>query len=347
VSLPSIGQPDLSIRRVVSLLGLVAGVVVSGGAVLWLIEGGRYSLFDSIYFALITIATVGYGELPEMSRSARVVAMVLIVAGVGSIAVFHSSLTALLVEGVIGKSFRRRRMQRRIAALERHVIVAGCGRTGRFVVDDLLAGGEPFVVVDRDLALLESVNEELGGKLLYVAGDATDDHVLVQAGIGRAAGLIAALTDDRDNLFVTLSARAINPKARIVAKVVEPENEPKILKVGADRTVSPHRIGGQRLVSELVRPKATEFLDQVLRVTGKNLRVDDVELPEASRYAGHTLREARIREHANLLVVAVRERDGAFVYNPPADYALAAGSHLIVIGEADDVAKLRSVLAGG
>ena len=292
-------------------------------------------------------STVGYGELPNMDHRARIVAMVLIVAGVGSIAVFHSTLTAVLVEGVIGKVFRRRSMDRKIAALERHMIVAGCGRTGRFVVEEMLEGGEPFVVVDRDAALLEHVNEELGGRLLYVVGDATDDEVLRAAGIDRAAGLVSSLTDDRDNLFVTLSARTLNPKARIVTKVLEPENEAKMLKVGADKTVSPHRIGGQRLVSELVRPKATEYLDQVLRVSGKNLRVDDVELPEKSRLDGSTLRDARIRDHANLLVVAVREKDGSFVYNPPADYVLLAGSHLIVIGEGEAVAQLRGVVAPG
>jgi voltage-gated potassium channel len=268
---------------------------------------------------------------------------ILIVAGIGAIALFQSTLTALLVEGVIARAFRRRRMDRRIERLNGHFVVAGCGRTGKFVVEELATVGRDFVAIDRDEALLERLSEEIGGKLLYVVGDATDDHTLSHAGIQRAAGLVAALSDDRDNLFVTLSTRTLNPKARIVTKAVELENEPKIMRAGADAIVSPNRMGGMRLVSELVRPKVMQFLDNMLTVT-KNLRFEEVEIPGDSPWVGHTLRSVPIRDRTNLLVVALHLADGSYMYNPSPDHALDAGTQLIVMGESESVEKLRKLI---
>src|SRR5690349_15847072 len=255
-------------------LSVFVGTIFLGGVALWALGGGRYSLGNSVYFALITAASVGFAELQGMAQrpDMRVVTSLLIVAGVGTIAFFQSTLTALLVEGVIGETFLRRRMQKRIDALEGHLVVAGGGRTGRYIVEELAAIGREFVLVDKDEDMLRRMNDELGGNLLYVVGDATDDHTLLAARVDRAQGVMAALTEDPDNLFIVMSARALNPKARIVSKVIEIENEPKIRRAGADQTISLHRMGGQRMVSELVRPKVTSFLDNMPRVT-KNLQI--------------------------------------------------------------------------
>ncbi len=181
--------------------------------------------------------------------------------------------------------------------------------------------------------------------LLWIAGDATADHVLIQAGADRARGLVACLPDDRDNLFVTLSVRALNPGARITAKVVDISNETKVIRAGADCTVNPNRIGGKRLASELLRPHATEFLDEMLKVTEGKLHFDEVELVQGSHVAGKTLREVPIRTQTNLLVVAVRHPDGAYVYNPSPDEQLSDGEQLIVMGLYSDVARLREMVA--
>jgi voltage-gated potassium channel len=214
------------------------------------------------------------------------------------------------------------------------------------VIDELHTVKQPFVVIERDADKIERYNEEeYGGELLFIVGDATEDSTLKEAGIERAAGLVSALTDDRDNLFVTLSARELNPKARIVSKVVDSENEPKILRAGADSTVSPTRIGGLRLASELVRPKVTEFLDQMMRLTEKNLRFDEVELPKDSKYIKKSLAQIPIRQKTNLLVVALHEPTGEFIYNPSPDQPLQPGIQLIVIGEPDEVQRLRRMVA--
>lgn len=327
---------------------LLTAVVVGGGAIFWSLEKANYSLFDSIYFALITVSTVGYSELPRMDLhpSARVVVMGLIVTGVAVVALFQSSLTAVLIEGIIGKALRRRRMERRIAALKGHTIVAGCGRTGRFVLQEMAAGGHHFVVIDRDEEeLMKLSEEEHGGNLLYVVGDATDDQSLIQAGIERAGGLVTTLADDPDNVFVTISARSLNPKIRIVAKAVNTGSEAKLTRAGANSTVSPHRIGGLRLMTELLRPHTAEFLDTMMRGTGEGqLRFEDVEVRAGTRYEGQTLRQAPIREEANVLVVAIRGRDGHFVYNPPAEQQIQSGSYIVVLGTAEGVKRLREMM---
>jgi voltage-gated potassium channel len=337
---------NVEVRRMLVALSVFVGTIFLGGVALWALGGGRYSLGNSVYFALITSASVGFAELPGMAQrpDLRVVTSLLIVAGVGTIAFFQSTLTALLVEGVIGETFRRRRMQKRIDALKGHLVVAGCGRTGRYIIEELVAIGREFVVVDKDEDTLARMNAELGGTLLYVAGDATDDHVLLAARVDQAQGVMAALTEDPDNLFIVMSARALNPKARIVSKVIEIENEPKIRRAGADQTISLHRMGGQRMVSELVRPKVTSFLDNMLRVT-KNLRFEEVELPGHCRYVNKTLREIPIRQETQLLVVALHTPDEGYVYNPSPDHALPAGTQLIVMGELDGVEKLRELVS--
>ena len=341
------GASALTRRRFWVSTLLLTSLVVGSGLVFWRVEGHSYSLFESVYFALITISTVGYSELPRMdlNPSARMLVMGMIVAGVASVAFFQSSLTTLMIEGVIGKAFRRRIMQRRIAALSGHTIVAGCGRTGRFVVEELSANEMPFLIIDRDPDVLEQINADFGGRMAYVVGDATDDHSLSAAGIERAAGLITALSSDPDNVFVTISARSLNPKVRIVAKALSIGVEAKLERAGADAMVSPHRIGGLRLVTELVRPHTAEFLDSMMRGTGEGqLRFDDVEVRRGTRYEGVTLREAPIRAEANVMVVAIRGPDGHFVYNPPAEQRIESGSFIVVLGTREGVRKLRRML---
>ena len=236
---------DRSARRVIKALFLLTGVNLFGALGIWIAGQGAHSLFESAYFSIYTISTVGFSELPGFEREpwARAFTGLLIVAGIGAIAYFQASVTALLVEGVIGRAFRRRRMQRRIAKMSGHYVIAGCGRTGKYVIEELGKGGRPFVVIERDEHVLVRLAEDLHQEVLYVVGDATEDHTLLAAGVDRAAGLVAALSDDRDNLFVTLSTRTLNPDARIVSKAVDTENEGKLARAGADlhSQSQPHR----------------------------------------------------------------------------------------------------------
>lgn len=236
-------------------------------------------------------------------------------------------------------------MEKRIASLDGHIIVVGAGRTGGFVVSELAAMGRAFVVVDANREILEALNEELGGKLLYIVGDATQDDVLIEAGVERASGLVATLTDDPDNLFVTVTARSLNAKVRIVSKALTLGNEAKLERAGANATVSPHRIGGLRLATELLRPHTAEFLDRMMSGTGEeHLRFEDVAVRRGGPFEGASLKDAPIRSEANVLVVALRRPTGEFVYNPGADQRLEAGSYIVVLGPGEGVRRLREML---
>lgn len=336
------------VRRLIAALGGFLVLVVIGTAGYDLLGQGRWRIDECAYMTVITISTVGFGELRQMGQvpGARPFTVGLILAGIGVLAYMQSSLTALLVEGAIGSALRRRRMQRDIASLSRHVVLAGAGGTGKHVIEELVATRTAFVVIDRDDVVLQQVSAEIcGGKMLYVHGDATLDHVLLDAGVDRARGVVAALTYDKDNLYVTLSARSLNASARIVSKVVEPEAAPKIVKAGASSIVNPTLIGARRLASELIRPEVNEFLDQMLRDKDKNLRLEEVSIARGSNLAGVALKDAPIRRETRALVVAVRGNDRSFVYNPDPDHVIDEGATLIVLGEADSIVKLRH-LAG-
>jgi voltage-gated potassium channel len=324
--------------------------MLGGGAVLWRLGAGRWSFGESLWMAVISATTVGFGELPQMDGVpyARAVVAGIILLGLGTFAFLQSSLTAFLVESALGEAIRRKRMDRRIARLEGHVVVAGCGATGLHVVEELVASGTAVVVIDKNREHLDKANVEVaGGALLWVQGDATEDHTLVAAGIARATGLVAALTHDRDNLYVTLSARGLNPSARIVSKVVEPEAAPKMLKAGANGTVSPNVIGGRRLAAELTRPVAVEFLDVMLRDKAQELRLEELTVPPSSPHIGRRLGDLPLREVANALVVGLRGEGRQLRYNPSPDERLTADATLVVLARVDEMPRLRAWVEDG
>jgi voltage-gated potassium channel len=337
-----------SVRRLIGAVAVFATLVAIGSVGYFSLGHGRWELSDCAYMTVITISTVGFFELREMTGvpGARALTVGLIISGVGVLAYVQSNLTALLVEGVIGQALRRRRMQKEIAKLSQHVVVAGAGNTGKHVIEELAATQTPFVAIDRSEQVLQQVSSELcGGKLLYVHGDATQDHALLAAGIERARGVVAALTHDKDNLYVTLSARGMNAQARIVSKIVEDEAAPKILRAGASSIVNPTMIGAHRLASELIRPEVNEFLDQMLHDKDRNLRLEEVVVPPGSPFVGLMLKDTPIRRQTRALVVAVRGIDRIFSYNPDPEYVIGEGTTLIVLGETDSIVKLRRLVS--
>lgn len=335
--------------RLVSAAGVLGAVVLVGATAYYGVGEGRWSWFDCFYMTIITLSTVGFAETLEGMNDipeARAVTIALIILGSGTLLYFISSLTALIVEGDLQGILRRRSMQRAIGTLSGHVIVCGIGTTGRHIATELQAVGIPFVVVDEKGDLLEELTEEFGEELLYVVGDATDDHVLELAGVDRARGVISALNDDKANLFVTITARALNPTARIVAKSIEPSTEAKLRRAGADAVVAPNYIGGVRLFSEMVSPKTVAFLDRIVQFGGGiSVGIEAIDIPESSPLAGKRLAETDLRA-AGALVVAVHRADGDYIYNPGSEQRLQAGDSLIVLAESADVEALRSSVSG-
>lgn len=339
------GDPRRNVySRLTSAAFFLGCVVVLGALAYFHIGHGRWTFFDCVYMTVITLSTVGFGEtLDGMNEvpEARAVTMVLIVIGSGTLLYFLSNLTALVVEGDLQGILRSRRMQKKIDQLEKHIVVCGAGSTGEHVIGELIDAGVEFVVIDQDEERIRVLGEDLGAVILHVTGDATDDHSLERAGVERARGVIAALHTDKDNLFVVISVRHLNPKARIVAKAIDATTTPKLRRAGAHAIVSPNYIGGLRLVSEMIRPQAVDFLDRLLREDNK-LRIEDVAIPEGSNLVGHTLAECMIRK-TGALVLAIR-KGGNYIYNPGPDVVLEAGSHLIVIAPSTSMSGLRDGL---
>jgi voltage-gated potassium channel len=307
-----------------------------------------WSLAACAYFTVITITTVGFAELPLLDRvpGGHLFTSLILLAGLGVALYFVSALTTYFVEGEFFKLRARKKMQKAIEKLTDHIIVCGVGTTGVHVVEELITTGWPVVALDISELHLQRARE-IKPTLLTMEGDATEDAVLEAAGIRRAKGIVAALTDDKANLFIVVTARGLNPNLRIIAKGVDLRATQKLKKAGADSVVNPAFIGGVRMVSEMIRPQVVEFLDLMLRDRDKNLRIEEVVVPSGSWMVGKPISEAQIRRHTNLLVVAVREPGGEFVYNPGPETAISQGMALIVLGETDSVHKLRSGITKG
>lgn len=358
---PGTGCPIASIarvtdvhRRLLAAVGMAFLVILWGSIGFFLIGRGTedWPFLDCVYMTIISVTTVGYGEvLPGMDHnpSARLFAIGVMLVGFATGGFLLSTLTALFVEGDLARLRRKKKMRKTIESLRDHTIVCGAGSTGRHVIQELLATDTPFVAIDTDEErLLEVSKLHPSGIVPHIVGDATSEVVLHQAGIDRARGLVAALREDKDNLFVVISARSMNPAARIVARSGDVRVFELMRKAGANSVVSPNFIGGMRLASELLRPNVVEFLDEMLRDRDLNLRIEEVDIPTGSGFAGKSLRESRIRDVTDALVLAIREKGrGAFHYNPGPDTRLEGGTTLVVLGRAASVRKLRDAVATG
>ena len=325
---------------------IVAVISVSGYCLL----GGRDVTFlQALYMTVITLSTVGYGEIVDTSHNPllRIFNIFVLLFGVAIMIYVISVVTAFLVEGQLSDLFRRRKMEKQISMLTGHYIICGLGDTGRHVAEELQTTGTPFVVIES--------NEEVARKfcegrhdLLYVIGDATDEAVLDHAGVGRARGLIAGLPADKDNLVITFLVRQKNPAIRIVARCTdEAKFSARMVKAGANSTVSPNRIGGLRLASEVIRPDVVEFLDLMLKEHSHTLRVEQIEIPEGSSWSGVTLDNLNLRSRYQLMPLALKNcgvRQGhqsAFQVNPPGTQVLRDGEIVIVLGDVNDVKRAR------
>ncbi|MGE5132098.1 MAG: potassium channel family protein [Gemmatimonadota bacterium] len=322
-----------TVRRIwLALLALLA--IVVAGSVGYVILG--FGWLDALYQTVTTITTVGFREVRPLHTAGIVFTIILIVAGVGTALYTFGVVLEGLVEGHLRLYLERRRMDREIGRMSGHAIVCGWGRVGRSVGTYFAAMGTQVVVVDKNRDRLATVPPTMR----WLAGDVTNDEILRAAGIMRARALIAAIDTDADNVFVTLSARALRPGLVIVARARNESSESKLLRAGATRVVNPQRIGGQRMGAAALQPNVVEFLEVVMHDVDLEFRLEEVQVAEGSRLTGRALRETG-QGDGGALVLALRHPGRPFQTNPPPDTAVEAGAVLIAIGTQPQLAALR------
>jgi voltage-gated potassium channel len=307
-----------------------------------IIGGPQYSLLDCLYMTFITIATIGYGEIVDLSHSpaGRVFTMLIGAAGIGTVYYMLAKMTMFLVAGEINLVLRRRKMLKSISRLDRHYIVCGIGRVGTNVAHELSITERPYVVVDTNQAHIDAYRERYSD-VLYLHGDASEDELLQEAGIAKAAGVFAVTGDDAKNLVITLSAKQLNAATRVVARCHEVNYIEKIRKVGADAIVSPDFTGGMRIASSMIRPQVVSFLDEMLR-SDNTLRVEEIHVP--ATFEGGQLGELGLRS-SEYVLMAVRA-GGRWQFNPQEDFPLNGGNTLIVMTTPAGRAALEGRLSG-
>jgi len=326
--------------RLTYALLLLLLVLLCGAIGYVIIEGWKFT--EALYMTVITIATVGYGEVKPLSEIGKLFTIGVIVMGVGTAGYSLSTLTQLLVSVQLAETFGRRRVEREIAKLKNHYLVCGYGRMGRIVCRELLARGRKVVVVEEDETLQPTMESD---GVFYIIGDVTDEDVLQHAGIERARSLVAAVKTDADNLYLTLTARQLNPALYIVSRAAEENAEKKLLRAGANQVVSPYQIGGMRMAHAILRPAVVDFLDMTVRGEMPGLRMEGIQVMPGSSLAGKTLAEADIRKKLGLNIIAVKQLNGEIVTNPAASTKIELEDILITVGTGDAISKLEEILA--
>jgi voltage-gated potassium channel len=336
-------------RRLARAGGLLVAVFVLGTFGYWTMAPEKYDLLDCAFMTTITLTTVGYGEVIPIDGDPALQSFTigLIIVGMGIVLYFVSSLTAFIIEGELRDLIRMRKMDREIDKLENHLIICGIGQTGLYVLREVLQSNQPCVVIDKNHDHIQRDIDELDTDFLYIVGDATQDSVLQQAGIERATALVASLGTDRDNLFVTITARSLNDELRIVARGEHPEAEQKFKMAGATSVIYTNVLGGLRMAAEAIRPEVTTFLDLMMQDHDHYRRVEELPVPDDSPLIGTTVRETKIRQHTDALVIAVYRRESEdYVFNPGPEYELTTGCKLIVLTLVDDIETLEALIRG-
>ncbi|HSH04751.1 MAG TPA: potassium channel protein [Anaerolineae bacterium] len=323
------------------LVAVVCVLVVGTVGYRW-IEG--WAWIDALYMTMITVSTVGFGETYPLSVRGRLFTMCLLIVGVVIATYGIGTATEYLIFSDLGGRLRRRRMAKELSQMTGHVIVCGYGRVGENAVNGLMADQKrPIVIIENNHQFVVELRD--AGHMV-VEGDATHDDILTQAGIERAWGLLVCTGSDPDNLFIVLSARSMSKSLRIVVRSSDPGNEPKMMRAGANRVVSPYKIGGRRMVNLMLRPHVTEFMDVVTLDNGLEFWLEELVISPNSPLVGQSVFEADIRRRTGVTLVGVLRQSNELRLSVDLNLRLEAGDELIVLGTREQLGKLEALVGG-
>ena len=329
--------------RNLQVVGLALGVLaLVGTAGFHYLEG--WSWLDSLYMVVTTFTTVGYMEVHPLSYTGRIFNIGLLLSGVGLVFLGIGTLTQALLEFELQQFFGRRRMERDISRLSEHYIVCGAGRVGRAAAAELARKPAPFVMVENSPAKLERLSEDW----LTLSGDATQEETLRKARIEHAAGLVAATTTDAINIYIVLTARAINPRLKIIARASEESAEKHLRTAGADSVISPYSFAGHRIAQSFLRPNVLDFLDIATAHDQKlEVEIEEIQVEAGSRVAGVSIGESQVHEKMGVIILAIKRAGAAMRFNPSAGDRIQAGDNLIAVGQASGLRQLEEAAAAG
>jgi len=302
-----------------------------------------WSLFDSLYMTVITLATVGFKEVQPLSDQGKLFTIVLIISGTGMIAYTLSSLLQFTLEGQLRKILGRKKLESRISKLRDHYIICGFGRIGNLICSEFHSHPLPFVVVEKESQLVERLARS---GYMYVEGDATDDETLQSAGIEHAKGLITAVTSDTDNVYITLTARGLNPKLFILARASAEGSEKKLMRAGASKVISPYTIGANRMAQAILRPSVVDFIEIATTSENLELQIEEITIDPSSELTGKSLVDSGIRQSMGIIIVGIKLTDNEMTFNPPSYTVIEPNSVLITLGEIPAIEKLEKIAKG-
>ncbi|MFH0914929.1 MAG: potassium channel protein [bacterium] len=334
------GRMRREVKTGLLVVAAIFAVVIIGTVGYWLIEG--WGLLDSLYMTVTTIFTVGFSEVHPLSRAGSIFTVVLIFGGVGTILYGIGTMVEFVISGQLTGVFRRRVVRRQVDKLEAHYIICGYGRVGESVARHFVAHRAKFVIVDNDP---ESLARAEADGFLVISGDATADEVLEAAGIERAKGLVAAVGSDAGNIFVTLSARVLNPGLLIVARASSEDTLSKLERAGADHVVSPYGIGGKRMASLMLKPLVSDYLEVVTGGGELEFRVEEFELNAQCCAVGQSIEDLGVRKRTGATILAVRHAGtGIFNKNPSPESRLSPGDMIVAIGTPAEITRLEQLI---
>lgn len=326
------------LRKLLLLMAILMALLFLGSLGFVWLEGWSY--FDALYMTVATLTTLGGGEAQPLSRLGRVYTMALVLAGMGVLLYIVTSVARVVVEGEIKEVLGRRKLVRQIKGLKNHYIICGFGRIGEIIARQLKERGIPVVIIENKPENLSRLDES--GYYL-VAGDATREEVLLEAGIERARGLVAVVGSDADNVYIVLTARSLKPGLYIVARAEESGAEKKLLRAGADRVESPYEMGGRKMAHAILRPTVTTFMELAM-TEGVEWSMEEVRVGEGSALAGVALKDSGIRQKLDLILVAIKRAGGEMLFNPTLETHIQAGDTLIALGMRRNLEKLEEMV---
>lgn len=325
-------------------LALMLAIVLIGTIGYHFISG--YPFFDAFYMTVITVATVGYGEIHPLDVPGRIFTSVLIFLSFGTFAYAVSSITKFVTDGELNNFFKKRKLQKELENLSNHVIVCGYGRNGRQAAHVLKRHNQRFVVIEKASSLTEQIDHDY--KHLVLNADATQDGVLEKAGIYRAKALITTLPIDADNLFIVLTARNLNSKLTIISRASEDNSDKKLKIAGADNIIMPDKIGGAHMASLVMKPDVMEFIDYITGQGGDTINLEEItfeNLPE--EFHNKTLKDLEIRNKSGANIIGFRSADGTYLINPDAQTKLIPNAKIFVLGTSEQIRRFKGLLSIG